>query len=84
MTAQFVRNMLKMPHLWDVDVIVQSHHFVLVEMCMLDTLLQCNLQMAICAHFGLLERLPTRALILVTATRFRFNIGCLTLFNMYM
>jgi hypothetical protein len=44
-----------MPHLWDVDAIVQPHHFVLVEMCMLDTLLQCVLRMAICAHFGLLE-----------------------------
>jgi hypothetical protein len=73
-----------MPHLWDVDAIVQPHHFVLVEMCMLDTLLQCVLRMAICAHFGLLGRLPTRAPILVIATRFRFSIGCLTLFNMYM
>jgi hypothetical protein len=54
MMAQFVRSTLKMPHLWDVDTIVQPHHFVLVEMCMLDTLLQCVLQMAICAHFGLL------------------------------
>jgi hypothetical protein len=35
-------------------------------------------------HFGLLERLRTRAQILVTATRFRFSIGRLTLFNMYM
>jgi hypothetical protein len=68
----------------DLDVIVQPHHFMLVEMCMLDTLLQCILRMAICAHFGFLERLPTRAQILVTATKFRFSIGCLTLFNMYM
>ena len=63
------------------DVIVQPHHFVLVVMCLLDTLLRCVLRMAICAYFGLLKRLPTGVQILVTTTRFIFNIGCLVLFN---
>ena len=32
-------NMLKMPHLWDVDAIIQPHHFMLYVMYLLDTLL---------------------------------------------
>jgi hypothetical protein len=54
MTAQFVKSLLKMPLLTDEDAIVHRHHFVLVAMYLLDTFLQCILQMVICAHSGLL------------------------------
>jgi hypothetical protein len=36
MTAQFVKNTLKVLHLWDVGMIVHRHHFVLVAMYLLD------------------------------------------------
>jgi hypothetical protein len=58
MTAEFVKNTLKMLHLWDIGTIVHHHHFVLVAMYLLDTLLWCILQMAICTHSGLLGQSP--------------------------
>ena len=44
-----------MPHLWDIDAIIQPHRFVLVVMCMLDTLLQCILWMAILSPFWVVQ-----------------------------